>query len=222
MFYLLLVLTGVLAGFARRGLVVSGDAAATATNIMAHQPAFQLSVAGELLLVAFNVPVAALFYELFRPVNRSIALVAAFFSLVHCAIQGLGTLGLLAPVVILRGDPYLSPFKVEELQALAFLSLKLYGQAYSIALPFFGFFCLLIGYLTFKSTFLPRILGVLIMVSGLGWLTFLSPAFGASLMPYNKATAIGEVLLALWCLVVGVNEQRWKEQAGAAEASILT
>ena len=81
-------------------------------------------------------------------------------------------------------------------------------------LVFFGFYCLLIGYLIFRSTFLPRILGVLMAFGGLGWLTFLSPALANHLVPYNFFPGIlGEGALTLWLLVMGVNVQRWKEQA---------
>ena len=85
-----------------------------------------------------------------------------------------------------------------------------------IAIVFFGFFCILTGYLIFKSTFLPRIIGVLMVIAGLGWSTFLSSPFGAKYFPYVVAAAIGEGLLTLWLLVIGVNETRWKEQASAA------
>jgi len=84
-------------------------------------------------------------------------------------------------------------------------------------LVFFGFYCLLIGYLIMRSTFLPRILGVLMAIGGLGWLTFMSPTLSHSLYPYNLAPGmIGEGALTLWLLVVGLNEQRWKEQGVAA------
>jgi hypothetical protein len=216
-FYLLMLPIGGLAVFARRGLVVSGDAAATATNILAHEPLFRLGFAADLLVVACYIVVTALFYDLFKPVSRSVSLLAAFFSLVGCAIQGFACLFELAPLVVLGGAQYLSVFKAEQLQALAYMFLKLYSQAYSIALVFFGFYCLLIGYLIFKSTFLPRILGVLMAFAGLGWLTFLSPPFGAKyLYPYILAAAIGEGTLLLWLILAGVNEQRWKEQASAA------
>jgi hypothetical protein len=84
------------------------------------------------------------------------------------------------------------------------------------SLVFFGFYCLLIGYLIIKSTFLPRLLGVGMAIGGLGWLTFLSTPFASSLAPWNLAPGmIGEGLLTLWLLAFGVNVQRWKEQAGA-------
>jgi hypothetical protein len=208
--YLLMLLSGGLATFARGGLTVSGDAAATATNIVAHEAWFRVAYAGDLLVVVFYLAVPALFYELFKPVNRTVALVAAFIGLAGCISQGSAGLFELAPAVVLGGAPYLNVFSAEQLQALAYLFLKLYSQAYSIALVFFAFYGLLIGYLMFKSTFLPRVLGVLMMVAGLCWLSFLSPPFGAKyLYPYILAGGIGEGILFLWLLVVGVNEERW-------------
>lgn len=216
-FYLLVFLTGGAVLSAGRGLVISGDAAATAANILAHESLFRLVFAADLLVTAFYVVVTALFYDLFRPVNRSLSLLAAFFSLVGCAIGAASGFFHLAPLVVLRGAPYLSVFKVEQLQALAFLLLKLHAQANNISLVFFGFYCLLIGYLIFRSTFLPRTLGVLMAIGGLGWLTFLWPPLASYLYPYILLPGIlGEGSLTLWLLVIGVNVQRWNEQASAA------
>ncbi len=216
-FYLLTFLTGGISAFVDGRLEVSGDAAATATNILAHQALFRLGFAADLSVVACYIAVTALFYELFKPVNRNLSLLAAFFSLVGCAIQGTICLFHLAPFVVLGGPPYSTVFKVEQLQALAYMFLELYAQAFNICFAFFGFYCLLIGYLIFRSTFLPRILGVLMAIGGLGWLTFLSPPLANSLWPYIAAPGIlGEGSLTLWLLAMGVNVGRWKEQASAA------
>jgi uncharacterized protein DUF4386 len=97
--------------------------------------------------------------------------------------------------------------------------LKLHPHGVDIGFVFFGFYCLLIGYLIFRSAFLPRIVGALMAFAGLGYLTFLSPSLANYLHPYNLAPGfLGEGSLTLWLLVFGVNEQRWKERAGAAEA----
>jgi len=213
-FYLLTFVTGIFALLTSGKLVVSGDAAATATNILAHESSFWSGFTCQLLASACYVAVTALFYDLFKPVNRGLSLLAALFSLVGCAVGAVSLVFQLAPLMILRGAQYSSVFKVEQLQALALMFFKLSGQGNNIGLVFFGFYCLLIGYLIFRSTFLPRILGAVMMVAGLGWLTFLSPPLANLLSPWNMAPGIlGEALLTLWLLAMGVSDQRWKEQA---------
>jgi Domain of unknown function (DUF4386) len=215
--YLFYFLTAVFGELFLKGLVVDGDAASTANKILAHQPLFRLGIATGLIATACYVAVTALFYDLFKPVNRSLSLLAAFFSLVGCAILAFASLFQLAPLVVLGGGQYLSVFKVEQLRALASLFLELYGQGVNICFVFFGVYCLLIGYLIFKSSFLPRILGVLMAFAGLGWLTFLFPPLANYLSPYNLVLGfLAELALMLWLLVMGVDVQRWKEQARAA------
>jgi len=205
-------------------LVVAGNAAATAANILGHERLFWLGFASSLIGVAFHIAWALLLYELLKPVNRSLSLLAAFVILVVCAIQALTSLLYLAPLLILQGGSSLSAFTPEQLQALALMFLKLNAYAFDIYLVFFGFWCILIGYLIFRSTFLPRVLGVLLTISGLGWVTYLYPPLATRLFfPFiAAASALGEIPLELWLLVMGVNVQRWKEQANAAGASIRT
>ena len=102
--------------------------------------------------------------------------------------------------------------------AVALMFVKLNTYAFDVYLVFFGFWCVLIGYLIFTSTFLPRVLGVLLAISGLGWVTYLHPPLAYHLfIPYIAvASALGEIPLELWLIVMGVNAQRWKEQASAA------
>jgi hypothetical protein len=215
--YLLYFLTAVLGVFFMRGLVVDGDAAATATNILAHQSLLRLGLATSLIATACYIAVTALFYGLFKPVNRSLSLVAAFFSLAGCVILAFGSVFQLAPLVVLGGSQYLSVFKVEQLRALALMFLELNTQAVNICLVFFALYCLLIGYLIFRSAFLPRILGGLMALAGLGWLTFLLPPLANYLSPYILVLGfVAELSLMLWLLVMGVNVERWKEQASAA------
>lgn len=217
-FYFLLFPFGALSLLARRGIVVKGDAAATAAGLLLHETSFRLGVAGDLLAVVSYVVVTALFYELFKPVNRSVALIAAFFSLVGCAIQAFACAFQLAPFVVLGGEPYSSVFKADQLQALAYMSLKTYGPAYKIGLVFFGLYNLLNGYLILKSIFLPRFLGVFMVIAGLPFLVFLLP-LGSNLSPFAVApAALGEGLLLVWLLAKGVNAQKWTEQAIQAAA----
>jgi hypothetical protein len=218
-FYLLTTLTRMFVEiFVRNRLVVSDDAAATATNILAHEPLWWWGFAADIIAFASYIALTALLYELFKPVNRSLSLVAAFFSLVACVVQAISSLFHLAPLVLLGGARYLSVFTVEQLQALALVFLKLRAAAYhNIGLVFFGLYCLLVGILILRSTFLPRILGVLLVLAGLSYVLFLSPPLVRSLQPYILVfPGVGQISLTLWLLVIGVNEQRWKGQASAA------
>ena len=170
-----------------------------------------------LIATALYIAVTVLFYELFKPVNRSLCLLAAFFSLVGCAIQAVSYVCYVAPFVLLGGAQYLSVFKVEQLQALVLMLLRLRSQAEQIDLVFFGFFDLLIGCLILRSTFLPRILGALMALAGLGWLVFLFPPLANYLSHYILPLGfVAELFLMLWLLVKGVNVQRWQEQGGVA------
>jgi len=207
-------------------LVDYGNAAATAHNILTNETLFRLAVAGDVLSLLY-IAYTLLLYNLFRPVNRSLSLLAAFFSLVGTAVGAVNSLLLLAPLVVLGGDKALSALSVEQVQALALLFLKLHAQLTNIGLVLFGTYNLLIGYLIVRSTFIPRLLGVLLAISGVGYLinsfaNILSPAFAAHLVPYILLPGGAELLLALWLLVVGVNAQRWQEQANRAEASPRT
>ena len=196
--------------------IVTGNAAATAANILGHEQLFWFGFASSLLGVAFHIAWTLLFYELFKPVNRSLSLLAAFVGLVVCAMQAVTGLLYLAPLLVLRGGSAVSAFTTDQLQALAYVFLKLNAYAFGIDLVFFGFWCILTGYLIFRSTFLPRILGVLLAIDGVGWVMYVSPPLGRSLFPFiAAASALAEFPLQLWLIVVGVNDRRWKEQASA-------
>ncbi len=199
-------------------LVVAGNAAATAANLLGHERLFWLGFASSLIGVACHIAWALLMYVLLKPVNRTLSLLAAFVILVGCAMQALTSFFYLAPLVILHGGSSLSAFTAEQWQALALMFFKLNAYAFNIDLVFFGLWCILTGYLIFRSTFLPRILGVLLAISGLGFLTYLYPPLAYHLfIPYiATASALGEIPLELWLIVMGVNVQRWKEQANAA------
>jgi len=199
-------------------LVVAGNAAATAANILGHERLFWLGFVLSVIGVAFHLAWALLMYVLLKPVNRSLSLLAAFFVLVSCAMQALTSLLYLAPLLILQGGSSFSAFTAEQLQALALMFLKLNEYAFNIDLVFFGLWCVLAGYLIFRSTFLPRILGVLLAIDGLGFVTYLYPPLAYHMfIPYlAAASALGEIPLELWLIVMGVNAQRWKEQATAA------
>jgi uncharacterized protein DUF4386 len=199
------------------GLIVSGDAAATATNILANETLFRLWFAAALLAVACHIAYTVLFYDLFRLVNRTIALLAAAVSLVACALQAFATLFQITPLLALEGGSSFGVLTPGRAQTFALVSLNLHAQAFNIYLIFFGFWLILTGYLILRSTFFPRVIGALLVLDGLGWATFLWPPLATSLYPViSVVAALAEIPLVLWLLVVGVNAQRWKEQASRA------
>jgi len=224
-FYLLTIIMGVFAEvFVRGALVVRDDAAATAMNILAHESLYRFGLAADLVMLVCYIAVTLLFYGLFKPVSRSLSLLAVFFSMVGIAILAVNSLNHLAPLVFLGGANYLGAFEITQLQALALMSLRMHARGYSIAGVFFGIYMLLLGYLIFRSGFLPRILGGLMAVGGLSFLTnsfaiFLLPALVARLPDLGMLGGIAELALSLWLMAMGVNVAKWKEKASARQIS---
>jgi hypothetical protein len=221
-FYLLTILTGLFAqGFISARLVVSGDAAATANNILSHDGLFRLGFAVYMIEMVCQIITTVLLYDLLKPVNRSVSLLAAVLGLIGCGIKTFSRLFYFAPLLVLGGTHYLSVFSGQQLSAVALLFLRVNDIGAGIALVFFGFYAILKGYLVIRSTFLPRVLGWLAVLGGIGWLAYLSPPFGDRVF---SSIAVFGIIGALanigWLLVFGVNEQRWREQASVAEASI--
>ncbi|MDQ2971791.1 MAG: DUF4386 domain-containing protein [Rhodanobacteraceae bacterium] len=214
-FYVLTTLTGMFALVLGGKLFVSGDPAATAANVLAHASLAWISPAANLIATACYVVVTALLYVLFKPVNRNLSLIAAFLSLVGCA-AGAGSEAFdLAPAIVLGNAQHLGAFTTEQWQTLAYTFFKLNALTYNIAMVFFGLYCVLIGWLAFRSGFLPRIVGVLMAIAGLGWLTMLSPPLNHVLSDYTSITGlVGEGVFALWLLVFGVTAEKWKSVSG--------
>jgi uncharacterized protein DUF4386 len=196
---------------------VAGDAAALAKNVQAHQAALQIGVALGLISVTCYVAVTALFYQLFKPVGRTIALLALAFGLVAMAVTAFASLFEVAPLAVLQAG---SSAQLVDQQALALVFLKVGDQVGPISLVFSGMFQIFFGYLMFRSGFLPRVFGGLLALAGIGWLLFLIPPVASYLLTYLEVLGfLGEVPLMLWLLIMGVNSQRWDEQAAAARSA---
>ena len=203
-------------------LVVPYNAAATAANILGRPELFWFGFALSVLGVIFHIVYALLYYDLFKPVNRRISLLAMLVLLVSTAVQAVTAILYAAPMVILNSGSSLSAFTTEQLRALAYAFVRVNSYALDTHIILFGLWCLLTGILIFRSSFMPRVLEVLLMISGLGWLIYLVPPLGVRLfMPYIAgASAIGEIPVEFWLILMAVNAERWKQQASIAGASI--
>ena len=155
--------------------IVARDAAATAANILSNETLFRLGLTLALISVAFHIAWVLLFYDLFKPVNRTLSLLAAFVGLIAIALQAVSAIFQIAPLTILHGGEFSSAFTAEQLQALAYLSFRLKDQTFNIYMVFFGIWCLLTGYLIFRSGFMPRLVGLLEMLAGVAYLILLWP-----------------------------------------------
>lgn len=218
--YLYIIVAGSFAElFVRTKLVVSRDAAATAANIMSNESLFRLGFSGELLHLACDVAVAMILYALLRPVDRNIALLAALMRMACDIILAVASLSHFAALHFLGDADYLMVFEPDHRHSLALMAMKLHGDGYAISLVFFGFACLSLGYLIFRSGYLPRTIGVLLAIAGVCYLVnsfahFLSPATGAAL--FNAGIIlpcfVAELSLTLWLIVKGVNVAKWEER----------
>jgi len=223
--YLFTIIAGVYAqAFISDRLVVPRDAATTAANILANQSLYRLGFTVYLLEMAAQVATVVLFYQLLKPVSRTGAMLAAVFELIGCGIKIFSRLFYFAPLLVLVASAsYLSAFNKEQLDSIALLLIRINNSGAGIALAFFGFSTLLQGWLIYRSGFLPRWLGVIGIIGGFGWLTFLSPPLGMRVFLYVAVYAlIGSLATIVWLLTVGVDEQRWRQRAAQAASSIWT
>jgi hypothetical protein len=194
-------------------LVVPGDATTTAINILGHQQLYWFGFALSLLGIVFHLSWAFLFYRIFKPVNRNFSLLAVYFILIGCAIQAITCVFYIAPIFVLQGADSLKGFDRNQVKAIALLLFKINGIAFDTYLVFFGIWCILTGYLISKSTFMPRLIGKLVMISGLGWTVFIVPLFAHHIFPVlAAASALGELPLQFWLIIKGVNVLAWKKQ----------
>jgi hypothetical protein len=218
--YLLIIVAALFGEAVVRGrLIVSGDATATAGNIVASETLFRVGLAGEMLTCACDVALAMILYVLLRPVGRSVALLGAFFRLTFVAIYGVAKLFEIAALVLLGNSEALAAFDPPQLHALAYAALRVHSYGYGVSLLFFGACCLCFGDLIRRSRYLPKLLGTLLVLAGLGYVVFstaqmLAPAWAATwLFPWLMLPGFfGELGLALWLLIKGVDLARWQER----------
>jgi hypothetical protein len=220
-FYLLVVGCGIVAQvlIADR-MVVRDNAEQTVANILANPRLYRLAFTLFLIEMAAQVVSTMMFYDLLKPVNPRIARLSAIMGLVGAGIKTLARAFYYLPLVLLGGASYLSAFDMNQLSALSMIFLKVNNQAAAIALVFFGFGTVLQGWLIYRSRFLPRVFGVLSMIGGVGWLTYLWPPLGSQAFLFVALFAMTDVIcLTAWLFIRGVHDDRWRAQARLAAIS---
>jgi hypothetical protein len=212
--YLLNITANLGAIFCFRGIVVPRDGVATTANVLAHETLVRVGSSLQLISTAASVIVAALLYELLKRVNSSVALVAAFFRLVACAVAVCGYVLQLAPLESATGNRYFRGLGPEQLDAIGILLYRLHGPAASAVIVFFGFHFIFLGYLIYRAKSLPRLIALLTTVAGVGALVFLAPPVAVRFLPYFAAIGLlAEVSLAGYLLVRGMNLEGKKAHA---------
>ncbi len=198
-------------------LIVPGDAATTARNIMASEGLFRLSIVSDAVVFLLEIVVVVLLYVLLRPVSKTLSLVAAFSRLAMTVIQGFNLLTHLFVLLLLGGAGYLTVFAPDQLHALALLFLNAHADVVLIWGLFFGLHLMVFGYLVYNSRYIPRIMGVVLIITSLCYLT---QSFGSILLPQYKGIfalvgylAIIEIAFPLWLLIKGVNVEQWEKRA---------
>ncbi|MHC1724393.1 MAG: DUF4386 domain-containing protein [Aminipila sp.] len=217
-FVLIFILGAATELFVRPGMILPGDIATSIRNIAASQALFRLSMLSDLLRQALLILLPLILYRLLKPVNKTIASLMVIFALVSAPISLLNELNHFAVLLLSSGTGYAAAFSGDQLNALVkfFLELRQYG---TFIAQFFSFWVLLLGYLVYKSGFLPKILGILLMLAGLCYIGlavqfFLFPSVNLSLL--GVFTFIAESLFYLWLLIKGLNAEKWKRLAAAS------
>lgn len=220
--YLLVIIGGIIAQvFISDRLVVRDDAAKTAANILSNRSLYRLAFTIFMIEMAAQIALSMMFYDLLKPVNRSVARMAAIMGLIASGIKTMTRLFYYVPLILLGGAPYLSAFQPAQLEALALAFIRINSQGAAIALVFFGFETVLRGWLIFNSGFLPRFLGVLSMIGGIGWLTWLWPPLGSQAFTAVALFAIvGVIATSGWLFIRGVDDAKWRQRAALATTSI--
>lgn len=191
--------------YVRQRLVVQGDPAATATNLTTHETLFRLGIVAFLVVIILDVMVAWGLYVVLKPVSASVSVLMAWARLVFAALFAVAVVNLLTAVHLVTDPTYRAAFGPSQLNAQMMASLNAFSAGWAVALVFFGIHLMLIGYLAWKSGWMPKVVGILLVIAGLGYaadsfILFLVPDYVAVAALF---TFVGELVLALWLVIRG-------------------
>lgn len=213
--YLVVIVSGLFSEvFVRQALRVSNDALATAHNIQANEMLFRWGFVADLINFVVGIPTILIIYHFFKKSNKIIVQIALALVIIQTAIIAVNLLNQITPLLLLSNDTYLNTFKQEQLATLSLLSLNIQAQGYAIGLVFFGFYCILIGYVIFKTNAIPKMIGAAYAIAGVCYLInsftmLLSRGFENPLFIYLAIPIfIGELGLCLWLLIKGIDTSK--------------
>ena len=219
-FYLINIALGIFSiAYIESVIVIGGNPAATANNIISHEFLYRLGIVSHIIILLTNFPLALIFYRLFRIVNKNATLLVVFFTLAGTAIEAANLLNEFAPLLLIKKSTSgVGSLNEVQMYDQVFTLLRLKSMGFNLALIFYACYNLSGGYLIFKSKFLPKSIGIFLIIGGLCYLTysfaaFLVPKFADSLVPYIQIpSGLAELTFCLWLLIAGVNLKKWKEQ----------
>jgi hypothetical protein len=216
--YLVLTVAAIVAHFyVPSQLLIPGDAAATAANIQASGALFRVGIASEVIILLIEVGLSIVLYLLFKPVNKTLSLLAAVFRLVMTVVHAVNLLNSFFVLLVLGGADYMAVFEADQLHALALLFLDAHSYGFTIGILFFGVHVCMLGYLIFTSGYFPRAIGALYMLAGCCYLIdspslLLVPGYEATPALFALLIAIAEIAFPLWLLIRGVNGEQWSKR----------
>lgn len=213
--YLLVIATGLFSEvFVRQALKVSNNALLTAQNIQTNEMLFRWGFVADLFNFVVGIPCVIIVYVLFKRVNKLLLQIALAFVIIQTAVIAVNLLNQISPLLLLSNEPYLQTLQPNQLATLSLWMLNIQAQGYAVGLVFFGFYCMLVGFVLYRSQMLPKIFGILYIISGLGYLInsftmFLSKGFANPFFMYLAIPIfIGELAFCLWLLIKGVDTSK--------------
>jgi hypothetical protein len=215
-----IVAGGVGEGYVPMRIMVKGNAAATAATIASSEPLFRLGFAAYLVEGVCDVTLALLFYFLLRPVRNDLALLAAFFGLVSMITFAFAEFFYFAALRIVGSAHDLKSFSPDQWNTAALMSLRFYGLAGGLFMLFYGLAWIVRGFLIFRSEYLPKFLGVIFILAGLGFLTrnvalVLMPDYASDLLLLPMFIAM--ITMTVWMFTKGIDTEKWKARVGSLD-----
>ena len=213
--YLIIIIAGTLGQIFVRGSLVTADAASTVNNLTTSTFLWRIGITGDLMMHIIDIPLMIILYMLLRPVNKHLALLGVLFNIIQTAVLVANKSILMIPLILLSNPEYVEAFGETQFNAIIYLLTEIHDYGFILGLIFFGFACSVYGYLIIRSGYFPKILGIMMAVAGLSYITngftlILFPAYYDLVFPLLVLCLIAELSFSLWLLFKGVNISKWE------------